>query len=233
MTLNKYIKILILSVILLVASSNISNASTIKMVINGGTKWNYTTVSNSYAQCEALNDSTSTLGTQNLNAHLSTVADWSAMAIFSASQFGAANSNLPGNANPNASGVCGILNTWTGDFEHYQTTGIYMGTTKTSNNGNFASLFDENGNIKKYVKMYNTLEEEQQEHVWLKNASEGGTSGFFNTYLFYSDYNSRPGIKVNGLFGIACAHPTWQATECDGGSYSNVSFRPVLWNSHN
>ena len=58
-------------------------SGTVRMQINGGTAWTNINISESYAECESLNSPTSTLGTSALKAHLTTDADWSAMAIFS------------------------------------------------------------------------------------------------------------------------------------------------------
>ena len=87
-------------------------SGTVRMQINGGTAWTNINISESYAECESLNSPTSTLGTSALKAHLTTDADWSAMAIFSVSQYGGATTT------GNSSGIYNVGSNWT------QTTGI-------------------------------------------------------------------------------------------------------------
>ena len=94
----KIIKTLIITItlIMFLGIKNIyATEGTVRMQINNGTAWTNINISESYEACENLNKPTSTLGTTLLEAHLTTDEDWSAMAVFSVSQYGASTSNAP------------------------------------------------------------------------------------------------------------------------------------------
>ena len=101
----------------------------------GTTAWTNINISNAYAECEALNAATSTLGTTTLSAHLTTDADWSAMAILSVSQYGKATTNSPAKTNGNNSGIFNIGSKW--NFS----TGILNTATKNTNTNVSGLLF--------------------------------------------------------------------------------------------
>ena len=120
-------------------------SGTVRMQINGGTAWTNINISESYAECESLNSPTSTLGTSALKAHLTTDADWSAMAIFSVSQYGGATDNSPKTTTGNSSGIYNVGSNWT------QTTGI-LSTANKNSTPYVSGLFNDDGSIKKYIK---------------------------------------------------------------------------------
>lgn len=108
---------------------------------NGGTAWTNINISESYAECESLNSPTSTLGTSALKAHLTTDADWSAMAIFSVSQYGGATDNSPKTTTGNSSGIYNVGSNWT------QTTGI-LSTANKNSTPYVSGLFNDDGSVK-------------------------------------------------------------------------------------
>ena len=62
--------------------------SNTRMKIDGSASWNNITIGEAYLQCEKLNTAGSTLGTDELEAHLTTDYDYNAMALFAVSQYG-------------------------------------------------------------------------------------------------------------------------------------------------
>ncbi|MFR3782324.1 MAG: hypothetical protein ACLTXR_00305 [Clostridia bacterium] len=141
-------KIMIISFIALLLYCTNSygvESGTVRMQINGGTAWTNINISESYAECESLNSPTSTLGTSALKAHLTTDADWSAMAIFSVSQYGGATDNSPKTTTGNSSGIYNVGSNWT------QTTGI-LSTANKNSTPYVSGLFNDDGSVKKIYK---------------------------------------------------------------------------------
>jgi len=183
------LKTIILSIFLVLICSTVSYCAdqegTTKIQITpDGTAWTNINVSESYQKCIELNSTTSTLGTELLNAHLTTNADWSAMAIFSVSQYGGATSNTPTQTNGNQSGIYNIGKNFT------YTSGILSGAKSTST-AYVYGLFekDEEGNeiVKKYVKK------------WSGNRTETNFVGFIDTLGWLSSsytYSSNTGMPA-------------------------------------
>ena len=221
--------ILLIAIIGLYNINSYCTASgTKRMEITGGDPWVNIDVSHAYEECNSLNSTTSTLGTNNLRAHLTTDADWSAMAIFSISQYGAAEDNTPETTTENVSGVYnpGRLYTFT--------TGILSTSTKNSNE-RFTGLFNEDGTLKPYMKQW--LPTRTDNNVVWFNKKDGtdtngiGTYGWFNAWKYWNTLTSH-GISVKyGLFG-SCIGGTDSSSrmQSNGYSYSNGTFRPVIWN---
>jgi len=216
------IKTLIISAFFLLiyyTKSYCVESGTVRMqVIDNNTPWVYVRVTDSYAECESLNSATSTLGTTALKAHLTTDADWSAMAIFSISKYGGQTVNEPIWTNNNASSIKNI-----GGFT--QTTGII--NTLTNSNSNFSSLFDGSGNIKKYVKKW-SIDRESNNFVGF--SSTNGTYGWLGGEQNFSNNSSRPASIKRGLFGVLFVDMAYWGRYSDGGITSDGSFRPVIWN---
>ena len=190
---------------------------TIRMqVVSGGKRWNNISVSEAYEECEKLNSSTSTLGTTALKAHLTTDADWSAMAIFSVSQYGGAASNEPSQTTGN---VSGIYNT----NGYTYSTGL-LETAASTSNSYISGLFD-GSDVKPYVKK------------WSKNRTETNFVGFTNTWGWYgagTNYGADTSVPVSvksGLFGVILGYNTgWSVSSGGRNGNANATFRPVIWN---
>ena len=176
--------------------------------------WTNINISESYAECESLNSSTSTLGTTSLQAHLTTDADWSAMAIFSVSQYGGQTANSPTWTNGNITGIKDIGGT-------KQATGIADLATKNSV-AYVSGLFNDDGSVKKYVKQWNS------------DRTKTNFVGFIDTWGWkgsntsWSPRSYSPCILHTGFFGIN----SWDSgtSGVNGCPNSSVTFRPVIWN---
>lgn len=216
------LKIVIISIIALLLYCTNSygvESGTVRMQINGGAAWTNINISESYAECESLNSPTSTLGTSALQAHLTTDADWSAMAIFSVSQYGGATSNSPGTTTGNSSGIYNVGSNWT------QSTGI-LSTANKNSTPYISGLFNEDGSVKKYIKQWSTTRAETN-FVGFQDSSAQGTYGWMGGTTWWGTSTSYPVSIKNGLFGVKCGCGNGVSS---GGAFSNVTFRPVIWN---
>ena len=216
------LKIMIISFIALLLYCTNSygvESGTVRMQINGGPAWTNINISESYAECESLNSPTSTLGTSALQAHLTTDADWSAMAIFSVSQYGGATSNSPGTTTGNSSGIYNVGSNWT------QSTGI-LSTANKNSTPYISGLFNEDGSVKKYIKQWSTTRAETN-FVGFQDSSAQGTYGWMGGTTWWGTSTSYPVSIKNGLFGVIIGG---KYNSASGGAFSNVTFRPVIWN---
>lgn len=217
------LKIVIISIIALLLYCTNSygvESGTVRMQINGGAAWININISESYAECESLNSPTSTLGTSALQAHLTTDADWSAMAIFSVSQYGGATSNNPETTTGNSSGIYNVGSNWT------QSTGI-LSTANKNSTPYISGLFNEDESVKKYIKQWSTTRAETN-FVGFQDSSAQGTYGWMGGTTWWGTSTSYPVSIKNGLFGVVFGHS--YAGPASGGASSNVTFRPVIWN---
>ena len=230
MNLNKNIyRILIISVFIVFAFAIdaycVEDTTTVRMkIVEGGTKWTNISVSESYKECEDLNSTSSTLGTSALEAHLTTDYDWSIMAIFSVSQYGATTRNSPGSTSTtkNKSGIYDI------GTRGIHTTTLLNTSTSTSNEWIYG-LYDENGNPKKYVNKINpTTGEDQNGRVSILYLSNEGTAHWLGAAAISKTNEYFPvGIKL-GLFGFDIGSNSNNGPH--GGQHSKTTFRPVIWN---
>lgn len=191
------LKIVIISIIALLLYCTNSygvESGTVRMQINGGAAWTNINISESYAECESLNSPTSTLGTSALQAHLTTDADWSAMAIFSVSQYGGTTSNSPGTTTGNSSGIYNVGGNWT------QSTGI-LSTANKNSTPYISGLFNEDGSVKKYIKQWSPTRAETN-FVGFKDSSSQGTYGWMGGTTYWGTSTSYPVSMKNGLFGV-------------------------------
>lgn len=216
------LKISIIAFILIMfckVNNTYAEEGTLRMQINNGTPWTNINVSQSYEACENLNKSTSTLGTTLLQAHLTTDEDWSAMAIFSVSQYGASRDNGPSTTNGNASGIYNVARNWT------QTTGLLSNATATSS-PYVSGLFNEDGSTKKYIrKEWNLADRESNNYVGFKL---NGTYGWMGSGTYWGTDVTYPVSMRQGLFGVALGGDGHKYTM--GVSSSSATFRPVIWN---
>lgn len=219
------LKIMIISFIALLLYCTNSygvESGTVRMQINGGTAWTNINISESYAECESLNSPTSTLGTSALKAHLTTDADWSAMAIFSVSQYGGATDNSPKTTTGNSSGIYNVGGNWT------QSTGI-LSTANKNSTPYISGLFNDDGSVKKYIRQWTSTRAETNFVGFLdSDSSSKGTYGWMGGTTYWGSSNSYPVSIKNGLFGVLFGFNYPYLTS--GGAFSNVTFRPVIWN---
>lgn len=220
------LKIVIISIIALLLYCTNSygvESGTVRMQINGGAAWTNINISESYAECESLNSPTSTLGTSALKAHLTTDADWSAMAIFSVSQYGGATANSPETTNGNSSGIYNVGSNWT------QTTGI-LSTANKNSTLYVSGLFNDDGSVKKYIRQWTSTRAETNFVGFLdSDSSSKGTYGWVGGTTYWGSSNSYPVSIKNGLFGVFIGCYGYGGIT-SGGAFSNVTFRPVIWN---
>lgn len=218
------LKIMIISFIALLLYCTNSygvESGTVRMQINGGTAWTNINISESYAECESLNSPTSTLGTSALKAHLTTDADWSAMAIFSVSQYGGATDNSPKTTTGNSSGIYNVGSNCT------QTTGIL--STANKNSTPFVSgLFNDDGSVKKYIKQWSTTRAETN-FVGFQDSSAQGTYGWMGGTTYWGTSTLFPVSIKKGLFGVCLGSGSY-GRQASGGAFNDVTFRPVIWN---
>ena len=196
---------------------------TLRMQVNNGTPWININVSQSYEACENLNKSTSTLGTTLLQAHLTTDEDWSAMAIFSVSQYVGATVNSPSTTNGNASGIYNVGRMMT------QTTGLANTATANSNMYIFG-LFNEDGSTKKYVrKDWNLADRESNSYVGFK--VNNGTWAWMGGRNYWGTDTKYPVSVKLGLFGVAIGgYFSSYGSVASGEPNGSTTFRPVIWN---
>lgn len=217
------LKIMIISFIALLLYCTNSygvESGTVRMQINGGAAWTNINISESYAECESLNSPTSTLGTSALQAHLTTDADWSAMAIFSVSQYGGATDNFPKTTTGNSSGI------YNAGSNNTQSTGI-LSTANKNSTPYISGLFNEDGSVKKYIKQWSTTRAETN-FVGFQDSFAQGTYGWMGGTTYWGSSNSYPVSIKNGLFGVFFGGNFNGLPS--GGAFSNVTFRPVIWN---
>lgn len=218
------LKIVIISIIALLLYCTNSygvESGTVRMQINGGAAWTNINISESYAECESLNSPTSTLGTSALKAHLTTDADWSAMAIFSVSQYGGATDNFPKTTTGNSSGIYNVGSNYT------QSTGI-LSTANKNSTPYISGLFNEDGSVKEYIKQWSPTRAETN-FVGFKDSSVQGTWGWFGGKVYWGTSTSYPVSIKSGLFGVVLGS-VGNSFNTTGGAFSDVTFRPVIWN---
>ena len=218
----KIIKTLIITItlIMFLGIKNIyATEGTVRMQINNGTAWTNINISESYEACENLNKPTSTLGTTLLEAHLTTDEDWSAMAVFSVSQYGASTSNAPSTTTGNLSGI------YNAGRNKTQSTGL-SATAKSTTNVYVKGLFNEDGTTKKYIKTWDLNNREGNDYIGFKTTN--GTYGWMGGWTFWDKNQGYPISIHQGLFGVAFGHNYHGVAT--GGSLSDVTFRPVIWN---
>ena len=217
------IKVILIGICFILIYGNKTFAATVKMQgVKDGTVWNQISVSDSYKACEELDSIDSTLGTDKLQPHLTTDADWSAMAIMSASQYGGAGTNAPDWTNGNASGVYKI-----GQYRS-QSTGI-LNTANKNSTAFVSGLFNEDGSVKKYVNQWSPTRSETN-FVGFLDPNSGGTFGGFGSEACWSSAGYCPVSIKNGLFGVVIGHNQGGYYHANGGAHDKVSFRPVIWN---
>ena len=225
MKIEKQVLRTLILLIVIISLYNINSYCTVsgtkRMEITGGDPWVNIDVSHAYEECNSLNSTTSTLGTNNLRAHLTTDADWSAMAIFSISQYGAATTNKPETTTGNESGVYnpGRNNTFT--------TGILSNVNKSTKKA-IEGLFNNDGSLKPYMRQWSPTRSDN-DFVSFKELKDGGTFYWFSAYGAWSNGTWYPISAKTGLFGVLIGRGDY-GQGSTGGENSYSTFRPVIWN---
>jgi len=229
------IKISLISLIILLMLTTkgfcVINTDTTKIKVDGSTAWTSIEIGDSYAACEALNSASSTLGTTELRAHLTTDYDWNAMAIFSISQYGGATTNTtsPTTGGSNKSGIYNV-------GKNVQTTTVRDDFNGKS--GACASLF-ENGVPKEYVNIIDPttgieydINNNETGRIAISYLSDDlGTGKFFGASFLATHYRGDQVLSIkNGLFGVAFGEYLNWNTQGNGGATTSTTFWPVIWN---
>lgn len=207
---------LILTLILGICFNNISNAA---IEIKPGTK-RHTNIqaTTAYQYCYDMRSSTSTLGNNSLDPHLTLNADWTATAYLGASVYGNVR-NQKGNGviiggsttyNSTTNNITGVMNMGS----PYIFTSSLLTTYNTNECDEYINLV--NNKNTKYVEVF-------EESDTIENAKGKGTIEVKNWWD--SNYNyansSNPLIFREKIFGIANGK---------GNSDSYRTYRPVIWN---
>ncbi len=210
-------KILFLNFLMLIAMLIINKNycaidETIKMEIKEGTTaWTNISTSDAYDESQYLNNESSSLGTNGLQAHLTTMNDWNAMAIFSIGQYGGTKSNNPTSTNNNESGIynVGSKRTWTSDALDIMSKTNYNESIYNNKDSKYVNLWKKTFNENSFYGVINT-------------------TGWLNGYTWWGNFSStRCQCFYNGLFGTCCYY---NGGDSSGGPQNNMTFRPVLWN---
>lgn len=206
----KYISFIMISILMLLTIK--SNAA---MAIKPGTAtWTDINVSDSYSQCYNLRNADSTLGSNQLDPHLTLNKDWGAVAYLAISTYGAVkDSNGPQiyrgvyyyTTTGNATGVMDM-----GGVRYTQTSSNHEGDTSR----NYTNM----------IEIYNNIETKYVEKL-SSNPTSDTTLG-------------QALIETRSWFGSSCQYgiPTiYRAgvlgyTISGGDRSSNTTFRPVIWN---
>ena len=87
-----------------------------------------------------------------------------------------------------------------------------------------SGLFNEDGTTKKYIKTWSLADREGNDYIGFQY---NGTYGWHGSWAYWSTSNSYPVSIKSGLFGVDFGYNNNYAS---GGPFSNVTFRPVIWN---
>ena len=212
----KYISFIMISILMLLAIK--SNAA---MAIKpNATIWTNINVSDSYSQCYNLRNADSTLGSNQLDPHLTLNKDWGAVAYLAISSYGAVtdsegpySNNYYYTTTGNATGVINM------GYKYTQTASVPGGGF---NGGSSMSNLTNNMETKYVEKLSssntsaNTLGQALAE-----------TSGWWKSSKNYSkaDYPILGRSKILG-YGHLNGYASWAS----GTGDSEVTFRPVIWN---
>ena len=220
--MKKIIVSFIMIIAIIICSNTISMAGI--QVIDKATTLTNVNVSESFDLCYNLRNGDSTLGTSNLEPHLTTSLDWGAVAYLAQSRYGS-----------NATSLNSFGTTSTGNESGVQDTGGYMQTATLFESRNKTSveatsyryrleeaLQDEN--MKKYVDVIsNTVDKT----TTLGRAIAETQNWYGATYSFQNGSNTNnPMIIRDSLFGVNSNGSAYAA----GQANSQLTFRPVIWN---
>lgn len=223
---------LIMILILGIYFSTISNAA---IEIKSGTEPHTNIkVTNSYQYCYDMRSSTSTLGNNSLDPHLTLNADWAAVAYLGASTYGSVRDNV-GNEEQIGDGIyysttnniTGVMDL--GKTDHTQTASLLEGYSNSNNRTNL-----ENNINTKYVELLPVLPSTSAEGALEKRIELTKGLGFAEVTGWYSSYNSilttvaRPLATRRGIFGHTYGMSNIDASL--GSALYNTTYRPVIWN---
>lgn len=214
--MKKLVTIIIISFIILTASSVVSNAAV--EIKRGTTAYISVNISESFDICYNLRNNDSTLGSNNLDPHLATSLDWGAVAYLAQSRYGVNNSSINTNTTGNQSGVMN-MNGYT------QTATIFENRKKTSASAiNYRYRLEEaleDGNLSKYVDV---ISNNVDSTTSIGRAMAETKNWYGASYSFDNSSNTDYPILIrDSLFGMP-----YNGTS--GWSGADITFRPVIWN---
>ena len=220
--MRKIRKVMVLIIVFVIAVSIKGNTAFAEYVIQikpGTSAWTEISVSAAYDECQKLNQTSSTLGTTSLKAHLTTNADWYAVSLLTYSAYGARSAN---NTTGNSTGIMNFGSTWT------FTSSVMEGS---SSNDNRKSLYD---NIDtpyvESVKNATNRASNEPGRGLLSNEMISTSYGGAN----YSNAGNYPVCVHTNLFGFYLGYgtETWgiYGAGCAGNANVRTTFRPVIWN---
>ena len=184
--------------------------------------WTDISVSNAYEICQNLNKNYSTLGTDKLKAHLTTNADWYAVSLLAYSAYGnRAASNTTGNKT-------GVMNF--GTMKTY--TSALIGDAASAIN--IKSLYDNLALKSPYVEKVET-KTNRNNNILGRGLLENEYFVTNRGNVTYGDTITYPVCVRTDLFGFTLGGQDWASisnpyTSASGWPFSNVTFRPVIWN---
>lgn len=233
MKTKKIIFSIILLCILILLTNNNSYAA---VAINGGTVWNNITASSSYAACYNMrNGTSSTLGTNTLEPHLTLNSDWGAVAYLAISDFGAvtsstgpsvtlttSNSPTEGTYTSSTGNASGVMNFGT---NHTQTSSLYNGiggTSTTNLTNNIETIYVET------LSTTNTTSTTKGQ-AFAETSGWFGSNGTSNVYYPTSSYYVAIRVGYNFYNPLSSDYYSY-GSGGKGGGYSDYTFRPVIWN---
>lgn len=217
---------LIILLILGISFSSISNAAI--EVKPGTTPHTSISASNSYQYCYDMRSSTSTLGNNSLDPHLTLNADWSAVSYLGASAYGNVR-DVDGQSvtigettyNSTTKNITGVMNFGT---NYTQTSSLRL---SPPGSGSYTKIYNNIGT--KYVETLDqslTIDNS-------KGQALGETSGWWGSNADYILHNYPISIRYK-IMGFTGSQYIW----INGSSYrpgtgdalATITYRPVIWN---
>lgn len=213
---------LIMFLILGVYFSSISNAAI--EIKSGATRHflqGYNGLSTAYQYCYDMRSSTSTLGNNSLDPHLSLSADWGAVAYLSASAYGntrgAQGYQLESSVLSTTNNKTGVINFGGATLNYGDKTFVptYFPNTYNGNGQKFLKLYE--NRLSKYVEVLEEKDGQINTEGMAMDETKGWYGAAWGTYEF--DYQMH--YRTRGTFGFEVTTPS---------NDTNCCYRPVIWN---
>lgn len=225
----KIIITIITLIIILVLGVCFCNKSNAAIEIKPGTEAHTKIkVTNSYQYCYDMRSSTSTLGNNTLDPHLTLNADWGAVAYLGASAYGSVRDNV-GNEEQigdriyysTTNNITGVMDL--GKTEYTQTASLLEGYSDSNNRTNL-----ENNINTKYVETISKSDDVNKE-AKMKGWAFYEVKGWYSASNSGLDGTANPvGIR-RGIFGYSYGG-TNVSLPPSGDSKEDRTYRPVIWN---
>jgi hypothetical protein len=187
------------------------------MEIKSGTSaYTSLTASQAFAYCYNLRASSTTLGNNTLDPHLTLNSDWGATLYLAASVYGVnttTRNTIKSSTTGNESGVKNFGSTKT------QTSSLYGGTVY----GDSKRI-----NLEKFL---NTKYVENIDTSYSASSTRGQAIGEVQAWdSWYPANSSYPIIVRCGSFGVYCYNMSYNYGNDGDGRSGDATFRPVIWN---